>query len=137
MTEETFEKLIGCPIKGNWKIKVQDNQFLDDGYIFNWGIMFNSESFPFLDVYQNNIKSQYWENKSSIIQTDTTTSITPKILGNNEFKYKIITDFGCEFDTIIKIGTKLCLSIPNIVSLSSKNGNDKFFINTTIEIIIY
>ncbi len=128
--EETFEKLIGCPVKGTWKIKVQDNQFLDDGYIFNWGIMFNSESFPFLDVYQNNIKSQYWDNKISIIQTDTTTSITPKILGSNEYKYRVITDFGCEFDTIIKIGTKLCLSIPNIVSLSSKNGNDKFFINT-------
>jgi gliding motility-associated-like protein len=128
--EETFEKLIGCPVKGKWKIKVQDNQFLDDGFIFNWGIMFNSESFPVLDVYQNNIKTQYWSDKIAIIQTDTMTNITPKILGNNEFKYTVITDFGCEYDTVIRIGTKLCLSIPNIVTLSSKNGNDKFFINT-------
>ena len=128
--EETFEKLIGCPVKGKWKIKVQDNQFLDDGFIFNWGIMFNSESFPVLDVYQNTIKTQSWNDKLAIIQTDTITNITPKILGYNEFKYSVITDFGCEYDTIIKIGTKLCLSIPNIVTLSSKNGNDKFFINT-------
>jgi gliding motility-associated-like protein len=128
--EETFEKLIGCPIKGTWKIKVQDNQFLDDGFIFNWGIMFNAESFPVLDTFQNSIKTQYWNNKLAISQTDTTTSITPKILGHNEFKYSIVTDFGCVYDTIIKIGTKLCLTIPNIVTLSSKNGNDKFFINT-------
>jgi gliding motility-associated-like protein len=128
--EETFEKLIGCPVKGQWKIKVQDNQFLDDGFIFNWGIMFNAESFPFVDVYQNSIKTQEWNNKLAVSNTDSTTNITPRVLGHNEFKYSIITDFGCEYDTIIRIGTKFCLTIPNIVNLSSKNGNDKFFINT-------
>lgn len=130
LPEETFEKLIGCPVKGNWKIIVQDNQFLDDGYIFNWGIMFNAESFPVLDTFQNSLKTQYWDNKLAIVSTDSTVSFTPKILGNNQFKFTTVTDFGCVYDTIIKIGTKLCLTIPNIVSLSSKTGNDKFFVNT-------
>jgi gliding motility-associated-like protein len=128
--EETFDKLIGCPVKGEWKIQVQDNQFLDDGYIFNWGIMFNAESFPVLDTFQNKIKTQYWDNKLAIVQNDSLIKITPKTLGANEYKYTVITDFNCVYDTVIKIGTKLCLTIPNIVSLSSKTGNDKFFVNT-------
>jgi gliding motility-associated-like protein len=130
LPEESFDKFIGCPVKGEWKIKVKDNSPGDDGYIFNWGIMFNGESFPFLESYQNKIVSQSWVKNNSIKIEDSVLNITPKILGNNLFTYKITTDFGCDYDTTLHVGTKLCLTIPNIVSLNSKNGNDKFFINT-------
>jgi subtilisin-like proprotein convertase family protein len=130
LPEESFKKFIGCPVKGKWKITVRDNSNGDDGYIFNWGIMFNAESFPFLESYQNKIVTQLWDQNKAIVETDSNFTLTPKILGHNEYKYKVTTDFGCKYDTIIKIGTKLCLTIPNIVMLGSKSGNDKFFVNT-------
>ncbi len=34
----SFSSLIGCPLNGVWKIKVQDNLGIDDGYIFNWQV---------------------------------------------------------------------------------------------------
>jgi subtilisin-like proprotein convertase family protein len=130
LPEESFKKFIGCPVKGRWKITVRDNSNGDDGYIFNWGIMFNAESFPFLEAYQNKIITQQWDQNKAIVETDTNFTLTPKILGHNEYTYRVTTDFGCKYDTIIKIGTKLCLTIPNIVMLNSKDGNDKFFVNT-------
>ena len=45
-------------------------------------------------------------------------------------KYELKTDYGCKFDTLIKVNTELCLVIPNVVVASSKVGNDKFFIYT-------
>jgi hypothetical protein len=36
--ETSFSSLVGCPLNGTWKIKVQDNLGIDDGYIFGWNV---------------------------------------------------------------------------------------------------
>lgn len=130
--EESFEKFIGCPVKGNWKITVRDNSSEDNGFIFDWGILFNAESFPFLEKYQNKIVKQGWEGNPTQIKqfNDTTLRIIPNKLGQNQFVYYVETDYGCKYYDTIHISTKLCLTIPNVLALSSKEGNDKFFINT-------
>ncbi len=134
--EETFNRFIGCPIKGNWTISVSDNVSGDDGYIFDWGIMFNSNSFPNIEHYQNTLKKSEWvlDPQGAITNnSQDTTFITPKILGANTYNYTVMTDYGCTgkgYDTTIHINTKLCLNIPNVMSLSSKEGNNIFYINT-------
>jgi gliding motility-associated-like protein len=134
--EESFNNFIGCPIKGNWKIKISDNNEGDDGYIFDWGIMFNSKAFPNIEHYQNTLQTSEWElDKSGAITNNLgdTTVVTPKVLGTNTYKYHVVTDYGCTgkgYDTTITINTKLCLNIPNVMSLSSKVGNNIFYINT-------
>jgi subtilisin-like proprotein convertase family protein len=40
LPDGNFNDFIGCPVNGNWTITVQDNQSLDDGYIFQWGLVF-------------------------------------------------------------------------------------------------
>ena len=134
--EESFNKFIGCPIKGDWKITISDNNEGDDGYIFDWGIMFNSKAFPNIENYQNKLTKSEWQvdPKGAITNNSLdTTFITPKILGDNSFKYLVTTDYGCGgvgYDTIIKIQTKLCINIPNVMNLSSKVGNNVFYVNT-------
>ncbi len=136
LPEETFKKFIGCPIKGNWKISVSDNNGGDDGYIFDWGIMFNSKAFPNIENYQNKLSKSEWVvdvNGAITNNSQDTTFITPKILGANTYKYHVVTDYGCTgvgYDTTIHINTKLCLNIPNVMNLSSKVGNNIFYINT-------
>ena len=42
LPDGNFNDFIGCPVNGNWTITVQDNQGIDDGYIFQWGLYFNA-----------------------------------------------------------------------------------------------
>ena len=134
--EESFDNFIGCPIKGNWKLTITDNNEGDDGYIFDWGIMFNSKAFPNIENYQNKLTKSEWQidpNGAITNNSEDTTFITPKILGENSFKYIVMTDYGCTgkgYDTTINIQTKLCLNIPNVMNLSSKVGNNIFYVNT-------
>lgn len=39
--QTSYTNLIGCPLNGNWCLKVTDNLASDDGYIFGWDINFN------------------------------------------------------------------------------------------------
>ena len=48
---EPFANLDGCPAQGNWQLEVCDLIFLDNGFIFDWGIEFEgSEIVSFEDV---------------------------------------------------------------------------------------
>ena len=48
---QDFSGLIGCPLNGNWTIKITDNMNSDNGYIFWWRLDFKSSLFP--DQYCN------------------------------------------------------------------------------------
>lgn len=39
----TFDTLVGCPLNGNWTIKVTDLWGADNGFIFKWGVNFNPD----------------------------------------------------------------------------------------------
>ncbi len=45
-TEESLDSLIGCPLNGDWKIIITDNAAIDDGFIFNWQLNFDTLLFP-------------------------------------------------------------------------------------------
>lgn len=40
--EEPFINLIGCPLNGDWVITIRDNILQDDGYVFGWGLSFDT-----------------------------------------------------------------------------------------------
>lgn len=50
---ETLDNLIGCPLNGNWRIKICDHLAVDNGYIFNWelNLMNLSKMKPFHIVF--------------------------------------------------------------------------------------
>lgn len=93
----------GCPINGTWTITVQDNQGIDDGYIFQWGIYFNQSLFPDAEGYQNIVVYENWVNDPTIIsgQNDTLLVIQPNTPGNYGYTYEITDDFGCDYDTTV------------------------------------
>lgn len=93
----------GCPINGTWTITVQDNQGIDDGYIFQWGLYFNQALYPNSEGYQNYVVSENWVNDPTIIsgQNDTLLVVQPDTPGNYGYTYEIVDDFGCEYDTTV------------------------------------
>jgi subtilisin-like proprotein convertase family protein len=105
LPDGNFSDFVGCPVNGQWTITVQDNQGIDDGYIFQWGIYFNSSLYPESEGYQNTIEDDYWSNDPSIISgmSDTLIVIQPNVTGNTYYTYNVVDNFGCEYDTTVKL----------------------------------
>jgi subtilisin-like proprotein convertase family protein len=100
-----FNQFAGCPINGPWTISVQDNQGIDDGYIFQWAIYFNASLYPESEGYQNIVMSDFWNSDPSIIsgQTDTLIVIQPSVTGNTNYTYNVTDNFGCQYDTTVTL----------------------------------
>ncbi len=98
-----FNQFAGCPINGNWTISVQDNQGIDDGYIFSWGIYFNASLYPESEGYQNYVVTEGWLSDPTIIsgQNDTLIVIQPSTPGITNYTYNITDNFGCNYDTTV------------------------------------
>ncbi len=113
--DESLNSLIGCPINGNWTITVQDNQGIDDGYIFQWGLYFDASLYPDNEGYNNYVVSDFWSNDPSIIsgQTDTLIVIQPNTPGYTYYTYNVVDDFGCPYDTTVSLFVR---SLPSIFS---------------------
>lgn len=115
LPDGNFNDFIGCPVNGNWTITVQDNQGIDDGYIFQWGIYFNAALYPETEGYQNTLVSDFWTADPTIIsgQNDTLITIQPDVTGNTFYTYNVTDNFGCAYDTTV---TLYVMDLPSIFS---------------------
>ena len=113
LPDGNFNDFIGCPVNGNWTITVQDNQGIDDGYIFQWGIYFNAALYPETEGYQNTLVSDFWTADPTIIsaQNDTLITIQPNVTGNTFYTYNVTDNFGCAYDTTV---TLYVMDLPSI-----------------------
>jgi len=115
LPDGNFNDFIGCPVNGNWTITVQDNQGIDDGYIFQWGIYFNAALYPETEGYQNTLVSDFWTADPTIIsgQNDTLITIQPNVTGNTFYTYNVTDNFGCAYDTTVAL---YVIALPSIFS---------------------
>jgi len=101
---ESFDGLKGCPLNGEWKIRVQDLWAIDNGFIFSWGIDFDPSLFPQLEKFKNQIVDYTWENNPSIFNfTKTAVDGAPRNAGTASYVFKITDDFGCVYDTTLNV----------------------------------
>lgn len=103
-------QLNGCPLNGNWIITVTDNLAIDNGYIFFWGLKFDSLIRPpnTTSSITGIRDSSVWTSMSSIITTlgDTSVVTSPLTSGVHSYNYKIFDNFGCEHDTTVDLFVK-------------------------------
>ncbi|MFA7081693.1 MAG: T9SS type A sorting domain-containing protein [Bacteroidales bacterium] len=99
-----FETLVGCPINGEWNLRICDIWRLDNGYLFSWDIDFSNQL-----MSETTIKSKIdsikligegvtpiTDNKFAVIMPQ----VSP---GTINYILETYDDFGCKFDTIIPI----------------------------------
>ena len=99
--------LQGCPINGTWTLTVRDNLSVDDGFICEWGIYFNSALNPNSEIYAPSIVSHNWLSDPSIISNqDTNITVQPTNLGGNTYTFSVEDNFGCTYDTTITVITQ-------------------------------
>jgi len=105
LPDGSFSDFIGCPLDGPWTITVQDNQGVDDGYIFQWGLTFDASLYPAPETYQNVIVTDFWSNDPTIVsgQSDTAIVVVPTVPGYHSYTYNVVDNFGCSYDTTVQI----------------------------------
>lgn len=105
LPEESFDNLIGCPINGTWTITVRDNWAIDDGYIFEWGVLFNPDIDPNAEFYVPAVVDGWWSPDPSIVTQfgDTAIEVLPPTPGNHEYTFNVTDDFGCNHDTTLVV----------------------------------
>ena len=101
--EASFNGFIGCPLNGNWTITVTDNLGIDDGYIFEWAIFFNTSLYPDSEGYQNVVETEFWSSDPAIVggEDDTLLLVNPPNTGDYSFTFNVVDDFGCAYDTTV------------------------------------
>jgi len=123
LPDGNFNDFIGCPVNGNWTITVRDNQGIDDGYIFQWGIYFNSSLYPESEGYANIVDTNWWSFDPTIISGlngDTLITVQPTQVGTFNYQFNVIDDFGCQYDTTVTFEVVIGPEIfPDTVTCSS------------------
>ncbi len=122
---ESFSGLVGCPLNGDWVLSVEDDQFSDNGYIFNWSINFDQSIFP--NQNQNvsftpQIVSDQWLENSNTLTTNSTYAQSSTTVGSNTYTYEIEDDFGCTFSTDfqIEVGEPIVFNISDDLDVTSE-----------------
>ncbi|MEQ8707129.1 MAG: proprotein convertase P-domain-containing protein [Phaeodactylibacter sp.] len=104
LPQQDFASLEGCPLNGEWTIRVQDNLTQDNGWLFQWGLNFDPSLFANLEVFQPVITNWGWiENDNMTFYSQDSISAVSENAGSASYTFSIENDFGCTFDTTVTI----------------------------------
>ncbi len=87
----SFGSLIGCPIQGDWKLRILDNLGSDDGYVFNWHISFTNH-------YET-----FWGGDSVDNANSLSTFAIPNEGGLQTYTFSIEEANHCSYDTTLSV----------------------------------
>lgn len=108
LSEELFDKLIGCPLNGDWNIMITDNVADDNGFIWEWSLLFEDEILPDTFRYENNypIAEGTWSGEgvgATNQQTGNCVLESPLIAGGYMYEYIIDDNFGCPSSKVLSV----------------------------------
>lgn len=120
--------LIGCPLNGNWCIKVTDNLGADNGYIFNWDINFNT-AVPASQSFTPSIVSQSWSGPNITSTSGNNAVITPTSTGSKCYTLTAVDNFGCSYTTqrCITVNAGPYAGVSNTLALCSSAASTNLF----------
>ena len=96
-----FQSLVGCPLNGEWKLRVCDYWGADNGYVFWWDMSLGQGGTADWD-YQVPLDTVILDGPFIVGNSDTSLFIAPPIAdcGNYNYDIHIIDDFRCAWDTV-------------------------------------
>ena len=108
--------LLGSSLNGSWTIKIKDNATKDNGYIFSWGLNFDTSIQPAALSFTPTITSEVWDADSTITNvTGNVITIQPTTAGTYCYTYRTTDDFGCNYfkDVCIDLTPEIIYVEPN------------------------
>ncbi|MBL4587044.1 MAG: gliding motility-associated C-terminal domain-containing protein [Flavobacteriales bacterium] len=103
--EQSFDDLLGCPINGTWTLTVRDNLNTDDGYIFEWGILFDPNINPNTEFYEPAVATAWWTPDPTIesFLADSAIEVLPPSAGDYFYTFNLEDTYGCFYDTTVSV----------------------------------
>ncbi|MEL7375425.1 MAG: PKD domain-containing protein, partial [Bacteroidota bacterium] len=102
LPEESFDGMIGCPLNGEWYIRVSDNLNIDDGWLFSWSLEFEETLYPDRDSFEVGIDSVFWQDNPDLIYYSSDSIVTtPVAAGASNYILTVVDSFGCVWDTSV------------------------------------
>ncbi|MEO0727437.1 MAG: proprotein convertase P-domain-containing protein [Bacteroidota bacterium] len=100
--EESYANLLGCPLNGEWTIRVTDNLGLDNGWLFGWSIAFKDYLYPEIEVFSPPFMDWGWETNPTVISSDQDElEASPINAGAAAYTFWVEDEFGCRNDTTL------------------------------------
>ncbi|MQP23775.1 PKD domain-containing protein, partial [Flavobacterium sp. LMO8] len=113
-----FTNLIGSALNGDWSLIVTDNLSIDNGYIFDWSINFDSSLLPADYDFTPVIVSEGWDPNPDITNVSgNQITVNPAAVGNHCYTYTVVDDFGCSYSH------QVCLDVLPGVELTNLSVN--------------
>ena len=91
----SFADIIGHKLNGDWTISIRDNKGIDNGWIFEWGLIFNDSILPKDLSFTPEIKSQRWIGEGIVDHGDGTASVRPVMPGTYTYTFEVIDTSNC------------------------------------------
>ncbi|MFO7997850.1 MAG: gliding motility-associated C-terminal domain-containing protein, partial [Bacteroidales bacterium] len=98
--DETLNALIGCPLNGEWTLSVMDNSPGSSGHILGWSLFFDEGFYPDSLIFTPEIVSETWFGQDGPL-TGNPASATIDEPGDYSFRFEVVDDFGCAYDTTV------------------------------------
>lgn len=119
-TETPLSNLVGCPLNGNWTLTYDNFQLQDDGFLFDWRILFGPNLYPAPDTFRPGIVQSRWISAPGMVHTSADSiSISLPQPGTYTYRCETTDDFGCTYDTsfhivVLPTNDLRCLSCDSI-----------------------
>lgn len=95
--DDSFCAFIGCPINGEWILKIVDNVAMDNGNIFSWGLNFPTSTQLVYDNTSSGFNSFEWSSSEFLFENTSITNATVLPNGNDLgiINYQFTNTAGC------------------------------------------
>lgn len=98
--DQTLDALSGCPLNGEWTLRVRDNVPGDNGHIFSWTLLFNDDFYPDSLIFSPVIVDEQWFMGNDPVEGNPAVANVDQA-GEYDFTFMVTDDFGCSYDTTI------------------------------------
>lgn len=101
---QPISDLVGCPLNGEWTIKVIDWWPIDNGFIFNWSLKFKDALYPNIESFSPQFTSWEWGAHPSIFYSSSDSiAASPQNAGTAGYTFTVHDAFGCTWDTLLTV----------------------------------
>ncbi|MEM9835875.1 MAG: gliding motility-associated C-terminal domain-containing protein [Bacteroidota bacterium] len=99
-----FADFVGCPLNGEWTLRVIDNLSIDNGFVFSWSTELAAYLFPERESFRIPVVSGRWveEDNLDFYREDSISSI-PAFAGESGYTFEVTDVLGCVNDTTITV----------------------------------
>jgi len=101
--DESFNALLGCPLNGQWTLRVTDNVIGTSGHVLGWSLFFNDKFYPDSLIFTPEIVDEQWFDAGGNPVNGNPVSLSEQNAGEYEYLFQATDNFGCTWDTTIVV----------------------------------